>query len=231
MTEDKNRLDKLLSSSVQLSRSDIKKLIYRGQVCVNGLVVKDPKAKVSHDATVCVNGEQVKLFRRCVLIMNKPRGYVTSTDDPSSPTVMELIPQQYRNLKVLPVGRLDKDTESLLVFTNDGDLIHRLISPKSGIRKKYYAEFEGSVSNDCTDNFKNGITLKDGTLCKPAVFEKVNESSCYVTVTEGMYHQVRRMMASQNLHVTYLKRVSEYSIELGDLEPGHVKEIELSANI
>lgn len=219
------RLDKFLADSNTESRKELKKYIHRGLVTVNSCVIKDPACQIPENAVVFMNGRRVEPFKNIVIMMHKPSGYVTSTDDPRDLTVMDLIPQEYQNLGVVPVGRLDKDTEGLLLFTNDGNLIHKLISPKTETEKTYYAEYEGELSENCSENFKSGIVLKDGTKCKPAVFNSISSGQCLVTITEGMYHQVRRMLASQGLHVTYLKRISENGIELGDLEKGKIKDI------
>ena len=140
---------------------------------------------------------------------------------------MELIPHQYRYLDLKPVGRLDKDTEGLLLFTNDGQLAHRLISPKSGIWKRYYAEHEGQATEEDVLAFSEGITLKDGDRCLPAKLEPMGRGKSLVEICEGKYHQVRRMFASRGMPVTYLKRVAEAGLELGDLPLGEVREVQL----
>lgn len=220
------RLDKMLSDADFGSRKDLKALIKRGHVTVNGEVIRQPEAKVSEDCTIAVDGQVVELLRTVVLLMNKPAGFVTSTDDPRDRTVMELVPEKYLKMGVVPAGRLDKDTEGLLVLTNDGNLIHNLISPKAEVKKVYYAEHEGIVSAQDIKAFEEGIVLKDGTVCKSAELKVLDEKSCTVTVTEGMYHLVRRMMASRNLHVTYLRRTAEGPYALDGIEPGQCIEIQ-----
>jgi len=159
-----------------------------------------------------------------VAMLHKPAGYVTATEDPVEKTVMEVLPPQYRELK--PVGRLDKATEGLLLFTNDGDLLHRLISPKKEVPKVYYARHEGTANEEDIQAFRDGLTLRDGTVCRSAVLEPIGPGESLITVCEGKYHQVRRMMASRNMTVTYLRREKEGSLTLGDLPLGACRELE-----
>ena len=159
-------------------------------------------------------------------MLHKPAGFVTSTDEPGSRTVMELLPERWRRLGALPVGRLDKDTEGLLLFTNDGQLAHKLISPRSDVWTVYYAEHDGTAQAADVEAFSQGVTLADGTRCLPARLRPIADGKCYVDVQEGKYHQVRRMLASRGLPVTYLKRVQFGTLELGDLPRGEVREID-----
>ncbi len=219
------RLDKILSDAGVASRKELKIMIKRGRVTVDGTTVREPQAKINNSSVVCIDGKQVENLHTVVLIMNKPAGYVTSTEDSDNLTVMTLVPERYRAMGVVPAGRLDKDTEGLLVFTNDGNLIHKLISPKSEIKKKYYAVYEGILNPEAVMNFKNGITLKDGSRCKSAELEILSDNSCNVTVREGMYHQVKRMLASQGVKVTYLKRTEEGPYSLENLKSGEILDV------
>ena len=160
-----------------------------------------------------------------VVMLNKPAGFVTATEDPVERTVMELLPETMKHLDLKPVGRLDKATEGLLLFTNDGDLLHRLISPKKEVPKVYYAKHEGTAVQEDVEAFAQGITLRDGTVCLPAKLQPLGEGESLVTVCEGKYHQVRRMMASRNMTVLYLERREEGSLQLGDLPRGNVREL------
>ena len=221
------RLDKLLSEAGVASRKELKTVIRAGRVAVDGEVVRNPETKVDEKtALVTVDGKQIGRQRTVVLMLHKPAGYVTSTDDPRDKTVMELIPQEYRYLDPKPVGRLDKETEGLLLFTNDGQLAHRILSPKSRIWKRYYAEHEGQVDDADIAAFAEGITLKDGDRCLPARLRPQGPGRSLVEICEGKYHQVRRMLASRGMPVTYLKRIAEAGLELGDLPLGRVREIE-----
>ncbi len=215
------RLDKFLSEAGIGSRKELKQLIRSGAVCVNGTVRRDPEMKIDEaTAKVTVNGQTIVGFHKLTVMLHKPAGYVTAAEDAKEQTVMELLPEEIRLLKVMPVGRLDKMTEGLLLFTNDGDLAHRLISPKYEVNKVYYAEHEGAATQADVQAFANGITLQDGTACKTAELEIIDAGKCYVTVREGKYHQVRRMLASRGLPVTYLRREREGELALGDLPLG-----------
>ena len=223
------RLDKLLSEAGIASRKELKTIIRAGRVTVDGLVAKSPEQKVDEQtALVCVDGQPVGKQRTVLLMLHKPAGFVTSTDDPRDRTVMELIPEQYRYLKPKPIGRLDKETEGLLLFTNDGQLAHRIISPKHEVLKRYYAEHEGEADDGDVAAFAAGIILKDGDTCLPAKLIPQGPGRSFVEVCEGKYHQVRRMLASRGMPVTYLRRISEAGLELSDLPLGEVREVDLA---
>lgn len=218
------RLDKFLSEAGVASRKALREIIKAGHVCVNGTVVRSAEQKINEQSDVItLDGAIVGGRRRVVLMLHKPAGYVTSTEDPRDPTVMELIPEEYRD--VVPVGRLDKETEGLLLFTNDGALAHRLISPKHGIEKTYYAEHEGTATEEDAAVFAEGCVLRDGTVCLPAILEPQGSGKSIVRVREGKYHQVRRMLASRGKPVTYLKRIAEGEVVLGDLAVGMTREL------
>lgn len=221
------RLDKFLSDAKVGTRKEIKQFIARKMISIDGVVAKDPSEKRDFsDCTVTFNGEVVEMKHTVLCVLNKPAGYVTSVDDPFSPTVMELVPDKYKKLDVLPVGRLDKDTEGVLLFTNDGDLLHKLISPKSDIPKTYYCRFEGDCPEDADKRLEEGIVLKDGTKCKSAGFELISDNECRITITEGMYHQVKRMAGALGLHITYLKRESFAQITCEGMKAGEFQESE-----
>ncbi|MGM9669129.1 MAG: pseudouridine synthase [Faecousia sp.] len=220
------RLDKFLSTLGVATRSGIKPILKAGRVLVDGTVIRDGSVKIDPEKqTVTLDGEPLSGKKRVILMLNKPAGYVTATEDPTERTVMELIPEEYRRRGVKPVGRLDKATEGLLLFTDDGDLIHALISPKKEVRKVYYARHEGTATEEDVRAFSRGLTLRDGTVCLSAVLEPLDSGESRITVTEGKYHQVRRMMASRGLTVTYLERVQEGNLTLGSLPRGKVREL------
>ena len=220
------RLDKFLCDSGVGTRSQVKVILKSGRVTVDGKPEKDNSRKIDPAVhTVCLDGEILGGRRRIVLMLNKPAGYVTATEDPVERTVMELLPAAFRAMDVKPVGRLDKATEGLLPFTNDGDLLHRLISPKKEVPKVYYARHEGTASEEDVAAFEAGLTLRDGTVCLPAKLEPLGPGESLVTVCEGKYHQVRRMMASRGMTVLYLERRREGCLELGDLSRGTVREL------
>ena len=220
------RLDKFLCDSGVGTRSQVKPIIKSGRVTVDGIAVRDPSAKVNpENQSVCLDGESLGGKRRVVVMLNKPAGYVTATEDKTEKTVMELLPQQWLSQDVKPVGRLDKATEGLLLFTNDGDLLHRLISPGKEVPKVYYAQHEAEATAEDVEAFRQGLTLRDGTACRSAVLEPLGPGESLITVCEGKYHQVRRMMASRGMHVTYLERRQEGPLTLGELPRGAVREL------
>lgn len=218
------RLDKFLCDCGVGTRSQVKSILKAGRVTVDGKPEKDNGRKIDPAAqTVCLDGEALRLRGRVVLMLNKPAGYVTATEDARDATVMELLPPQYRHLK--PVGRLDKATEGLLLFTDDGDLLHRLISPKKEVPKVYYAQHEGTATEEDVQAFAAGLTLGDGTMCLPAKLEILGPGESLVTVCEGKYHQVRRMLASRGMPVTYLERRQEGQLTLGKLPRSQAREL------
>ena len=220
------RLDKFLVSAGAGSRSQVKDILKAGRVTVDGVAERDNSRKIDPEKqTICLDGEVLGGRRFVVAMLNKPTGYVTATEDKTEHTVMELLPPELLRQDVKPVGRLDKATEGLLLFTNDGDLLHRLISPKKEVPKVYYARHEGTATQKDVAAFADGLTLRDGTVCRPAVLEPIGEGQSRVTVCEGKYHQVRRMMASRGMTVTYLERQMEGMLALGDLARGKVREL------
>ena len=221
-----DRLDKFLVDSGVGTRSQVKQFLKAGRVTVDGVTEKDNGRKIDPAVqAVCLDGERLGGRRRVVAMLNKPAGYVTATEDPVEKTVMELLPPELKHLDLKPVGRLDKATEGLLLFTNDGDLLHRLISPKKEVPKIYYARHEGTAGEENVAAFASGLTLRDGTECLPAKLESLGAGESLITVCEGKYHQVRRMMASRGMTVTYLERRQEGTLTLGDLPRGQVREL------
>ena len=220
------RLDKFLCDSGAGTRSQVKLILKAGRVTVDGAVVRDNSAKIDPQRQiVCLDGEVLGGKRRMVVMLNKPAGFVTATEDSKERTVMELLPPELIAMDLKPVGRLDKATEGLLLFTNDGDLLHRLISPKKEVPKVYYARHEGTAADADVAAFATGLTLRDGTVCLPAKLEPLGPGESLITVCEGKYHQVRRMMASRELHVEYLERRQEGALTLGDLPRGQIREL------
>lgn len=224
------RLDKILSDAGCGSRKELRAAIRAGRVTVNGETVRDEAKKFDEtSAAIVLDGAPVELLRPVLLMLHKPAGYVTSTDDPVSKTVMELIPARYRAFGVAPVGRLDKQTEGLLLLTNDGELAHRIISPRHGVWKTYYCEHDGAATQEDIAAFAAGMTLADGTACLPARLVPKGEGKSLVFVQEGKYHQVRRMMAARAMPVSYLKRLAEGGLSLGTLENGAVRELDIAS--
>jgi len=220
------RLDKFLCDSGVGTRSQVKAILKSGRVTVDGKPERDNSRKIDPNTQViCLDGERLGGKRRVVVMLNKPAGFVTATEDKNEPTVMELLPESMKHLGLKPIGRLDKATEGLLLFTNDGDLLHRLISPKKEVPKVYYAQHEGTAAPADVEAFASGLTLRDGTVCLSAKLEPLGTGESLITVCEGKYHQVRRMMASRNMTVLYLERRQEGPLTLGDLPRGSVREL------
>lgn len=220
------RLDKFLCDSGAGTRSQVKLILKAGRVSVDGVPERDGSRKIDPERQrVCLDGEHLGGWRRIVAMLNKPAGFVTATEDRTEKTVMELLPKALLDQDVKPVGRLDKATEGLLLLTNDGDLLHRLISPKKEVPKIYYARHEGAASAEDVAAFARGLILGDGTVCLPAKLEPLGAGESLVTVCEGKYHQVRRMMASRGMPVTYLERRQEGTLTLGNLPRGSVREL------
>ena len=216
------RLDKILSSAGAGSRKDLRAAIRAGRVRVTGEVCRDESAKFDEQAAeITLDGEAVELLRPALILLNKPAGFLTAADDPRQKTVMELIPERYRKFGVMPVGRLDKDTEGLLLLTNDGQLAHRLLSPKSHVDKVYYARVDGALEPGDIAAFAAGMTLGDGLECLPAGLEILSPTEALVTLREGKFHQVKRMLAARGKPVLYLKRLSMGRLRLDPaLAPG-----------
>lgn len=208
------RLDKLLTQSGLYSRSEARELIRSGRVSVDGETLRRPEVKAAEDTAVFVDGEEVNCSLCRYFMLNKPAGVLSATDDRSQPTVLDLLPREIRALGLFPVGRLDKDTTGLLLLTNDGGFAHRVISPKHGVVKTYLAVTASPVDAEDVRAFREGITLADGTHCLPAVLEPLDGCRCRVLVSEGKYHQVKRMLAACGKPCTALERTAVGALEL-----------------
>lgn len=220
------RLDKFLCEMGVGTRSEVKACLKKGQVTVNDEVVKKPEMKIDeNNDTICFLGQ--RLFYEAVqyFLLNKPAGCVTATRDHLSETVMSFLPENARD-DLFPVGRLDKDTEGLLLITNDGQLAHELLSPKKHVDKTYFAVIDGEVKEEHIQQFLHGIDIGDDTLTMPAklkILRSGETSEIELTIQEGRFHQVKRMFEAINTKVTYLKRISMGRLTLGDLKPGDVR--------
>lgn len=219
------RLDKLLTDSGRWSRKEARELIRQGRLTLNGETVRqgDRKAEPEKDE-VRVDGGLVSWSAHSYLMLHKPAGYLSATEDRRDPTVLELVPDGLRRPGLAPVGRLDKDTTGLLLLTDDGRLAHALLSPKRHVDKVYLARVEGTGTEADCQAFQTGIVLEDGTRCLPAQLELLGPGLCRVTVREGKFHQVKRMLASRGLPVLALERRSMGPLELDpSLAPGQVR--------
>ena len=214
------RLDKFISTTTTLSRAEAKKIIKKG-ILINDILIKSPDYKVDEfNDQVIVNGNRLVYQKYVYIMMNKPKNTVSATEDAIERTVVDILRDEDRIYKVFPVGRLDKDTEGLMLLTNDGELAHKLISPKKDVEKKYYVEVSGELKNEHLKIIKEGVVLEDGYRCKPARLEILDSSEgnskANIFITEGKFHQVKRMMKSLGTTVTYLKRLSIGSLKLDE---------------
>ncbi|MFG6121221.1 MULTISPECIES: pseudouridine synthase [Thalassobacillus] len=224
------RIDKLLSHMGYGTRKEVKALLKSGNVRVNESSVNSPKTHVDPEKDqVTVYGEMVEYREFIYLMMNKPDGLVSATEDAVEETVIEILQPEDLIFEPFPVGRLDKDTEGLLLITNDGQLAHRLTSPKKDVGKTYYAVIDGEVTDADREKFKKGVTLDDGYVTKPGQLQILVTgavSEIELTITEGKYHQVKRMFEAVGKRVTYLKRISMGTLQLDeDLAPGEYREL------
>lgn len=225
------RIDKVLSNLGYGTRKDLKKIVKNGLVQVNGVTIKDSAVKVDPEKDkIVINGEEIFYRKFIYLMMNKPAGVVSATFDNRDETVIDLLEVEHQVFEPFPVGRLDKDTVGLLLLTNDGELNHRLISPKWKVDKVYFAKIDKKVTEEDIEKFKNGITLDDGYTCKEAILEIQSASDegseIVLTIQEGKFHQVKRMFEAVGKTVTYLKRIEFGTLPLDeDLEEGEYREL------
>ena len=211
------RLDKLLAGTGKWSRREVKALVRQGLVRVDGRLAASAEDKLDPAAAIItVAGETISLCRFTYVMLHKPAGVLTATEDRKQPTVLDLLPPELRRIGLAPVGRLDKDTEGLLLLTNDGELVHRLLSPKYHVDKRYLARVDGELSAADAEAFARGMTLGDGLECLPAGLEVLPDRVCIVTLREGKFHQVKRMLAARGAPVLYLKRLSMGPLTLDD---------------
>ena len=214
------RLDKFLADMQIGTRSEVKKLIQKGHVSINEQIVKKVDTKVDENTIVYVDGLRVDYVSYEYYLLNKPAGFLSATQDSHYPVVMELVPCIRKDVGI--VGRLDKDTEGLLLLTNDGELNHRLLSSKNHVLKKYYVQVDTDIPDNAEDVFSKPIVFEEFTSL-PAEFEYIDNRSAYLTICEGKYHQVKRMFEKIGCTVTYLKRVQFGSLTLDGLESGQYR--------
>lgn len=220
------RLDKFLSDTTAHSRKELKTFIRRGAVAVDGKIVRNPEFQVAESAVVTLNGK-VERYRKFVyLMMNKPAGFISATEDGNAPVVTELLPEEYRHFEVFPAGRLDKDTEGLLILTNDGDFGHRITSPRKEVWKRYFACLDAPAEEGDAAAFRNGMDLGDFTAAPGRLLLTENPQEVYVEIREGKFHQVKRMCAKVGKNVLYLKRCAIGGLCLDEgLSPGSCREL------
>ena len=219
------RLDKFLCDLNIGTRSQVKTFIQKGLVTVNGEIIKKPECKVSDTDSVCYQGQALSGEQYAYYMLHKPAGIISATEDKFQTTVLEYFKKEpCKNL--YPVGRLDKDTEGLLLITNDGELGHRLLSPRHHIPKTYYVELEHSVTESEIALLETGVDIGEKNVTLPAKIEIIDEKTLYITITEGKFHQIKRMFEAVNNKVIYLKRISMGNLALDDSLPkGHFRRL------
>ena len=209
------RLDKIISSQFNISRSDTKAEIRRGKVTADGKILKDPSALLNPlESKIIYDGQVLEYKEHIYIVMNKPKGILSASEDKRRETVVDLIKEPLKRNGLFPVGRLDRDTTGLLLITDDGDFAHKVISPKNNIFKTYIVELDGAVTEDIVSQFEQGITLADGTKCLSAKIERITENVVKISVCEGKYHQIKRMFGVVGLGVNELKRDSIGNLSL-----------------
>ncbi len=221
------RLDKLLAGTGRWSRKEVKELVRTGRVRVNGVLAAKAEDKYDPDSVFTVDAEQVFCGQLVYIMLHKPDGVLSATEDTRQKTVIDLLPEHLRRIGLFPVGRLDKDTEGLLLLTNDGPLGHQLLAPKKHVDKTYFVRVDGALNEQDVEAFRVGMTLEDGYTCLSAGLELLERSDeAIVTLREGKYHQIKRMLAARGKPVVYLKRLTMGPLKLDDaLELGQWREL------
>lgn len=213
----KQRLDKFISNQLILSRSIVRTGIQRGRATVNDVKIRDAGMLIDADNDVVTYEGNIVGYKEYVyILMNKPQGVLSAATDKSRQTVVDLVPEYLRRPEIAPVGRLDKDTTGLLLITDDGVFAHNCISPKKEITKSYIATLDGDINDEMISQFKSGVILADGTVCRPATLERIDENIARIIITEGKYHQVKRMFGTVGLGVNSLHRESIGGLFLPD---------------
>ena len=211
------RLDKFISSQSGLSRKLARERIWKGYVTVNGKTEKSTDRKVDPEKdTICLDGRPVSYIEFLYIMMNKPKGYVSATRDRDERTVLDLLPEEYHRSGLFPAGRLDKDTEGLLIITDDGAFGHSMTAPGKEVYKTYIARLDAPADQAAVEAFHRGIELDGGEVCRPAKLEILDDSFVRVHICEGKYHQVKRMCAAVGRHVEELKRISIGALDLDE---------------
>ncbi len=207
------RLDKLVSDCIGITRKDSKNLIKKGLVSVNGAIIKDAGFNAESSDSLVIDGKKAEYKKFIYLMMNKPQGYLSATDDKRQQTVLDLLPDTFLRYDLFPAGRLDKDTEGFLLLTNDGQTAHNLLSPAKKVGKEYFARLEKPLSDFDKQTIENGVDI-GGYITKPAKLDKQSDTEWVITIVEGKFHQVKKMFEAVGNRVTYLKRISFASLPL-----------------
>ena len=220
------RIDKIISSQGKYSRSEIKKLASQGRIKINDNIVKKVNEKIDIEtSTIYIDNEKLEFKKNIYLILNKPKGYISATEDRSQKTVLDLIPEKYFRKGLFPAGRLDKDTTGMMIITDDGEFAHNILSPKKHIRKTYRVTIDIDIDQNMIKQFEKGIVLKDH-ICCPAIIKVQDVHTALVTITEGKYHQIKRMFGCFGAKVLELHRITMGNLNLPvDISEGCCREI------
>ena len=220
------RIDKVISNQTGYSRKDVKDLIKKNRIRVNDFIVNEPDYKVdSNKDRILLDGKELTIQKYIYLVLNKPKGYVSATEDKNDLTVLDLVPEEYRHRNLFPAGRLDKDTTGLMIITDDGEFAHNILSPKKHVKKTYLVEIDIPLTEKMVEECKKGILLNDG-VCQSAELKIIDSNQGLITLTEGRYHQIKRMFGCLKAKVINLKRISMGEFYLPeDLEEGNIREL------
>lgn len=220
------RIDKIISSQGKYSRSEVKKLISKKRIKVNGILVSKPEEKFDVcSSEIYVNDELISFKKNLYLILNKPKGYVSATEDRKDKTVIELVPENLKRNGLFPAGRLDKDTTGMMIITDDGEFAHNILAPRKHIKKTYRVVIDKEIDEKMIKQFEKGIVLNDHVCCS-AEFEVINPNTALVTITEGKYHQIKRMFGNFGAKVLELHRISMGKLDLPqNLKVGECREL------
>lgn len=225
------RIDKIIATQTEYSRKDVKKMISQKKIEVDGKIIKSADEKINENVVIKISGKELNIQKNIYLILNKPKGYISATEDKNMKTVLDLVPEKYQHRALFPAGRLDKDTTGIMIITDDGKFAHNILSPKKHIKKRYNVTIDIPVTKEMITGFERGIQLNDGE-CKKALLEITGEYTADVTITEGRYHQIKRMFGCYGAKVIELNRVQmgEFilpsNLKLGQCREITVKEIE-----
>ncbi|MBO5349777.1 MAG: rRNA pseudouridine synthase [Clostridia bacterium] len=221
-----DRIDKIIVAQTKYSRKDVKKLVNQKRVLVNGEIILKSDIKVdSEKDKITIDGLELTIKKHIYLILNKPKGYISATEDRTMQTVLDLVPKEHSHRDLFPAGRLDKDTTGLMIITDDGEFSHNILSPKKHIKKLYNVTIDIPMNEDMVDGFKNGVVLNDGE-CKSAILEITGTNTGRVTLTEGRYHQIKRMFGCYGAKVIELQRIGMGNFTLPDnLKMGECREL------
>ena len=220
------RIDKIISSQTKYSRKEVKDLIRKQRITINDKIISKSDVKIEPETDIIkIDNEIIEIQKYVYLVLNKPKGYISATEDKNTKTVIDLVPEKYSHRDLFPAGRLDKDTTGLMIITDDGSFAHNILSPKKHISKTYNVTIDIPVTNEMVEGFKNGIMLNDGE-CKTAILDITGKYSATVILTEGRYHQIKRMFGCYKAKVLELERIKMGNLSLPkDLKYGECREL------